>query len=56
VCKIKLKKKKTPFSSSSSTIRSKEQEVFQPECSRGSKSAGLLEFASDYSYPFAVSV
>jgi hypothetical protein len=45
----------SPFSSSSS--RSEEQEVFQPEPGRGQEentqgpSVGLLEFASDYSYP-----
>jgi hypothetical protein len=42
---------------SSSSIRSEEQEVFQPEPGRGQEEntagpfAGLLEFASDYSYP-----
>jgi hypothetical protein len=44
-------------SSSSSSSRSEEQEDFQPEPCRGQEentqdpSAGLLEFASDYSYP-----
>jgi hypothetical protein len=43
------------FNNSSS--RSEEQEVFQPEPGRGQEqntqgpSVGLLEFASDYSYP-----
>jgi hypothetical protein len=41
----------------SSSSRSKEQEVFQPEPGRSQEenmqgpSVGLLEFASDYSYP-----
>jgi hypothetical protein len=55
MCKVN-----SPFSSSSS--RSEEQEVLQPEPGRDQEentqgpSAELLEFVSDYSYPYAVSI
>jgi hypothetical protein len=45
------------FSRSCRSSRSEEQEFFQPEPDRGQEentqgpSAGLMEFASDYSYP-----